>query len=149
MNIQEMLTWNLCSPYTEERLLELLGDGEFSAADIIKLDIPLFDKVYCLLRPEVFTKDVLFEISKDMINKFCLPYTINDSIEDKLINIDKNKDIVTYSKLMAIKTANMQLDDSARKCAIFCIRTIEYTNRDLVNENILWQIELIQSKLGI
>lgn len=51
--IDDILSWNPCQGYGRPTLVELLGEGPLTAFNILALQIPVQDRLWVIVRPEV------------------------------------------------------------------------------------------------
>ena len=53
--VDEIMSWKPCEDYPRSRIIELFsGRSHITPVDVLKMDIPYFDKLWTVLRPEIF-----------------------------------------------------------------------------------------------
>jgi hypothetical protein len=55
ITVDEIMSWEPCEEYPKSRVIELFSGRErITPVDVLKMDIPYFDKLWTVLRPEIF-----------------------------------------------------------------------------------------------
>ena len=68
--IQDVLSWNPCVEYTQDRITNLwAGRKKLSALDMTKLDIPIEDKLWAILRENLISANTLHLLACDFAER--------------------------------------------------------------------------------
>ncbi len=62
VTVQDILSWDPCDGYTEEKIKELFGRKKYlNVKQILDLDIPAEDRLWVVLRPEMIPEMIIHE----------------------------------------------------------------------------------------
>jgi hypothetical protein len=101
MNVSDVLTMGLCSKYSRDDLIGLLGDGEFTYQDVMNASAPIEDRAVLLFTGFLSTEEkktiIRTHANKISNNKFDVE-NIND------VEIENKGDNMVYTALSNINT---------------------------------------------
>ena len=64
VTVDDVMAWEPCEQYTRERIAQLFAGREhLSAVDILKLDIPVQDRFWAVLREDLIPAPILHEFA--------------------------------------------------------------------------------------
>lgn len=103
MNVSDVLTMGLCSKYSRDDLIALLGDGEFTYTDVMNANAPIEDRAVLL-----FTGFLDTENKKNIIRN-CVNRVSNNKFNFDNINnieIEHKGDTLIHNALSGFETTD-------------------------------------------